>query len=162
AALLAIAGLYHARVLPSPPAPPRRNESFRREFVRAFASYLRQPRIGVVLAYILLFRLGDALLLRMAQPFLMDPRAGRGLGLTTEQIGIVYGTVGTLFSLGGGVLGGWLIARGGLRRWMLRIALFQNGLLLLYFFLALAQPGIEVVVVANAVEQLAFGLGVSA
>lgn len=160
---LALLWPYHARILPASPfasAPER--VPLMRQFRDAFATYLAQPRIANVLAFILLFRLGDALMMRMAQPFMMDPLAKGGLGLATDEVGIVYGTIGTVCSLAGGVLGGLLIARRGLRRTMLPLALTQNVLILLYFMLALAQPSFWVVAAVNAFEQLAFGLGISA
>lgn len=161
-ALLALL-IYHWRTLPrSPPRSEARPASFAAEFVDAFASYLRQPRIALVLSFIFLFRLGDALLLRMAQPFLMDPVAAGGLGLSTQDIGLIYGTIGTLASLVGGLLGGWLIARYGLRRSMLPLALTQNLLILLYLGLAMLQPELWVVGLVNAFEHLAYGLGIAA
>jgi PAT family beta-lactamase induction signal transducer AmpG len=133
--------------------------SFSGEFVEAFRSYLRQDRIVWILAFVVLFRLGDALLLKMTQPFLLDPPEAGGLGLTTATIGLIDGTFGTVCLLLGGIIGGVLVARHGLRRWMWPLALVQNLSLLLYWLLALQRPGIIAVTVVNAVEQLGYGLG---
>ncbi|HSA20700.1 MAG TPA: MFS transporter, partial [Myxococcota bacterium] len=167
-AALVFAGLagYHAVALPRLGAGAAAGggpaQGLGRSFAAAFRTYLELPRVGWLVAFILLFRLGDAFMLKMAQPFLMDAPELGGLGMSTEQIGLLYGTVGTLFSLAGGLLGGWLIAHGGLRRWMLPLALTQAAFILLYFWLAWARPGLLGVALVNAVEQLAYGLGVSA
>jgi len=131
-------------------------------FVEVFRSYLDQQRIAVVLVYILIFRLGDALMLKMAQPFLLDPVEKGGLGMSIADVGLVYGTVGTIFLLAGGILGGWLICRDGLRRWLLPTAVIQNSAILLYWLLAVCKPGIAWVAVVNSVEQFSYGLGVAA
>jgi PAT family beta-lactamase induction signal transducer AmpG len=133
--------------------------SFSQEFVEAFLSYLRQDRIVWILAFVVLFRLGDALLLKMTQPFLMDPLQAGGLGLDIASIGLIDGTLGTLCLLSGGIIGGVLVARDGLGRWMWPLALVQNISLLLYWLLALFRPGIIEVALVNACEQLGYGLG---
>ncbi len=132
------------------------------EFLRIFSTYFRQPRVVPIVVYILIFRLGDAFMLKMAQPFLMDLPEKGGLGLSTAQVGVIYGTVGTCFLLVGGILGGVLVARGGLKTWMWPLALIQNLSIILYWFLAVYRPGIPWVVAVNSFEQLAYGLGVSA
>jgi MFS transporter, PAT family, beta-lactamase induction signal transducer AmpG len=165
-AALVFAGLtgYHLVALPrlAAGAGAAPGQGLGKSFAAAFRTYLELPRVGWLVAFILLFRLGDAFMIKMAQPFLMDAPELGGLGLSTEQIGVLYGTVGTLFSLAGGLLGGWLIAHGGLRRWMLPLALTQAVFILLYLWLAWARPGVLGVALVNAVEQLAYGLGVSA
>lgn len=150
------------------PAAPRRDGSQAggrltfSAFVRVFTTYFDQPRIAAVVAFILIFRLGDALMLKMAQPFLLDPPDKGGLGMSTADVGLIYGTIGTIFLLLGGLVGGWLVARGGLRKWLLPCALIQNGAIPLYWLLAVFRPGLWWVAGVNAVEQLCYGLGVAA
>jgi PAT family beta-lactamase induction signal transducer AmpG len=85
-----------------------------------------------------------------------------GLGIPTENVGIVYGTVGTLSLLVGGIFGSWLISRFGLKRCLLPAAIFQSSAILLYWALAKFQPGIEMVAVVNAFEQFSYGIGCAA
>ena len=163
ALLFGLLFVYHLRALPRvEPAHARTTTTFARDLWGALTSYVRQPHAGAILAFVLLFRLGDALMLRMAQPFLMDPATVGGLGLSTEDVGLLYGTLGMIFSLAGGLLGGWLIARHGLRRTIWPLALTQNLLILGYVALAVWRPGVVVVACVNAFEHLAFGLGISA
>ena len=77
-------------------------------------------------------------------------------------MGILYGTVGIIFLLAGGILGGFVIAKQGLKKWMWPTAILQNSAIALYWFLAKYKPGIEWVYVVNSFEQFSYGLGVSA
>jgi PAT family beta-lactamase induction signal transducer AmpG len=141
---------------------PGVSENTLRQFLDAFKSYFSQNRIGWIVAYVLLIRLGDAFMLKMAPPFLMDTRQGGGLALSTAEIGILYGTVGIVFLLSGGILGGYLVSKQGLKRWLWPTALLQNGSIVLYWILALTRPSIQWVYAANSFEQFSFGMGVSA
>jgi MFS transporter, PAT family, beta-lactamase induction signal transducer AmpG len=131
-------------------------------FVEAFRTYFSQPAIAVIVLYIVTFRLGDALMLKMAQPFLLDTAAKGGLAIATKDVGIIYGTYGVAFLLIGGVVGGWLVARYGIKKCIFPTALFQNGAILLYWWLSVAKPPLWEVGVVNAIEQFAYGLGTAA
>lgn len=137
-------------------------DTVRSNFFDAFKTYFTQDRIGWIVTYVLIFRLGDAFMMKMAPPFLMDPSGKGGLGISTADIGILYGTVGVLFLLAGGILGGYLVARQGLRRWMWPTALLQNSAIILYWILAITRPAMPWVYAANSFEQFSFGMGVSA
>lgn len=173
AVVFAVATAWHLVFLPKPPIslnasgkqevasasgqgnPPSRI----RQFTDAFVSFADQPRFAVTVFYILTFRSGDAFLLKMAQPFLLDPPEKGGLGVSTAQVGLIYGTVGVGALLIGGIIGGILVAKYDLRRCLLPAAIFQNGAILLYWLLAIFKPGLIVVAAANALEQFAYGLG---
>ena len=152
---------YHYVVLPYPPADGRRTTAGVQghSFREVFAAYFQQERIGVLIAFILFYRLGEAMLLKLVSPFLLDPHTAGGLGLTTSQVGIVYGTVGILALVTGGVLGGWLIAKYGLRRcvWPLVIAMHLPDLFFVY--MAWARPSIAFVYPLVALEQFGYGMG---
>lgn len=137
-------------------------EGFVGRYAYSIFSYFHQPGAIAIVCYILLFRLGDALMLKLASPFLLDPVAKGGMGLSVQEVGIVNGTVGVIFLLLGGIVGGWLISRGGVRRWLWPTAIFQNSAILLYWLLALLHPPISWVYVVNSVENFAYGLGCAA
>jgi PAT family beta-lactamase induction signal transducer AmpG len=130
-------------------------------FLRGFLSYLRQPGAARLVAFIVLARTAEALLGAMARLFLRDPPAKGGLGLSLEEVGLVYGTVGVIALLAGGVLGGVIVARAGLRRSLLPLFLALNAPDLAYVYLANAGPGVPLGLVAALVglEQLGYGLG---
>lgn len=137
-------------------------ESPLKGFFNAFPSYFSQDRIGWILAFVLLFRLGDALTFKMATPFLMDPIDKGGMNIGTAEIGILYGTIGVIFLIVGGLLGGFIIAKQGLRKWIWPMAIMQNTTNLLYWQLAMHQPSIVWAYVVNSIEQFTYGLGVAA
>ncbi len=160
------ASLFHLVVLPKEliekPDSKKPSGPTVATFTKVFTSFFGQPRIALVVTYILIFRMGDAFLLKMAQPFLIDPIDKGGLDISLANIGIIYGTIGVIFLLIGGLIGGWLVSKYGLKRCLLPTAVVQNTAILLYCGLASWKPQIPVVCVANAIEQLAYGLGTSA
>ena len=159
--IFAVLAVYHFLVLPYPDGDRRRagREQRRASLGEVFRAYFRQEQAGVLVAFILLYRLGEAMLLKLVSPFLLDPRPAGGLGLTTSEVGIVYGTVGVLSLVLGGILGGWLISRFGLRRcvWPLVIAMHLPDLFFVY--MAWAQPSIAFVYPLVALEQFGYGMG---
>ena len=117
----------------------------------------------MALAFILLYRFDEAQLSKVISPFLLDPREAGGLGLATSQVGLVYGTFGILALTCGGLLGGFLAARHGLRR-MLPFMLCAMYLpKLVFVFLSSLQPeNFLVICGAVAVEQFGYGFGFTA
>jgi PAT family beta-lactamase induction signal transducer AmpG len=129
-------------------------------YARAFGDLLAQPQMGRALGFIVLFRFGESFLMKMRQPFLLDDGPCH---LTTQEFGWINGTVGMLATLAGTMLGGWLISRHGLRRWVWPLMLAQNVPNLLYWWAAshadpsaLGVVGIGAVVVG---EDFGAGLG---
>jgi PAT family beta-lactamase induction signal transducer AmpG len=156
---------WHRAVLPRPaedrPAAP--GAALWPAFVETFTSFFRRRDIALVLAFLLLFRLGEAQLVKLLAPFLLDPRAQGGLGLSTAQLGIAYGTFGVAALTLGGLLGGLTISRFGLKRclWPMVAAIHTPNLL--YVALALWQPdSLALVTAAVAAEQLGYGFGFAA
>ncbi len=131
-------------------------------FIESFTTYFQQEKIGWIVAYVLIFRLGDALTFKMAPPFLMDKVEKGGLAVSTSDMGLLSGTLGVMFLLVGGLLGGYLIAKQGLKKWMWPTAILQNSTNVLYWMLAINQPGIEWAYAVNSIEQFTYGLGVAA
>ena len=132
------------------------------EYFMAIWSYFQQPGSFAIVLYILLFRLGDAMVMKMITPFLQDPRSAHGMGLTVAQIGTVFGTVGVCFLLLGGLLGGFLVSKQGLKRWFWPATLLMNSTILLYFMLAFFHPSSIVwIYIVNSLEQFGYGFGMA-
>lgn len=89
----------------------------------------------------LLFRLAESQLLKLASPFMLDSRTVGGLGLDTSEVGFIYGTIGIIALAAGGILGGIVTARKGLKYWLLGMTIAMNIPNLVYVYLAYAQPG---------------------
>jgi PAT family beta-lactamase induction signal transducer AmpG len=132
-------------------------------FATVFISFFKKKRIGLILAFILVFRLGESQLLKMLSPFLLDTKELGGMGLDTEAVGIIYGTFGVGALTLGGILGGIAISRQGLTKWMLPMFLTMHlpiiGFILLAFFHPTSIYYIYAVVI---LEQFGYGFGFTA
>ena len=164
AIVFAAAALLHTYTLPisSNVIPANQNRQLLANFKEAFFSFFQQKKMALVLAWVLLFRAGDALLLKMAQPFLLDKLDKGGLDLSLQTVGLIYGSVGIGFLLLGGLVGGWLVYKFSLKKCLLPTAILQSFTLLLYWLLAIYHPKLDYVVLANAFEQFAYGLATAA
>ena len=155
AAWIVCLGVYHGFILPRPtadhPGRPGSITRFWTEFFATFGSYFRKPKLVVLLLFLLLYRLGEAQLVKMAIPFLLDTRDAGGLALTTDQVGR------------GGLLGGFVVSRHGLKRWLWPMLFAIHLPDVVFIYLAHAQPtDLKVIGACVAVEQFGYGFGFSA
>ena len=166
AAIFFCLGVYHWLVLPRPAGdqPGRAApKDFFAEFFRTFGTFFQKPEIGVMLGFILLYRLGEAQLVKMFQPFLLDPRAVGGLGLTNDQLGLVYGYVGVPVFILGALLGGFAVARHGLKFWLWPMLVAIHLPDAVFIWRASAQPqNLFAIGAGVAVEQFGYGFGFTA
>ncbi len=164
-AVFAALALWHVAVLPRPvldrPAP--RDGTLVQDMLAVFRGFFGQRDLARILAFLLLYRLAEAQLLKLVVPFLMDPRAAGGLGLSTQAVGWVYGTAGVAALMAGGLLGGWWISRRGLDRSLLPLVAALNVPNLVYVALAATRPETPILVaIAIGAEQFGYGLGFAA
>ncbi|WP_430426617.1 MFS transporter [Maribacter litoralis] len=132
-------------------------------FLEVFSSFFKKPGIGIALAFILSYRLGESQLVKMASPFLLDSPHKGGLGYSTEQLGTIFGTAGVIFLSIGGILGGILISRDGLKKWMLPMVLSLNLPNILYAVLAMTNTTSVYAVTATVIfEKFGYGFGFAA
>jgi PAT family beta-lactamase induction signal transducer AmpG len=165
AGLFVAAGAYHLWALPRPvkDLPVPRTQHFWADFLRVFAAFFRQRDIVRILAFLLLYRFAEAQLLKLVTPFLLDGRDIGGLGLKTQDVGIAYGTVGVTALTLGGLLGGWVISRGGLKRLLWPLMLCMHVPNTVFVALAIWQPTHLAVISAGiALEQFGYGFGFTA
>ena len=135
----------------------------KQSFGFVFKTFFQKKQIGLVLAFILLFRLGESQLLKMLTPFLIDEKTKGGMGLTTEDVGIIYGTFGVAALVIGGILGGIAISKGGLRKWMLPMFLAMHLPIIGFIFLSHFHPESVYYVYATVIaEQFGYGFGFAA
>jgi PAT family beta-lactamase induction signal transducer AmpG len=159
--------VYHKIILPySPkdkPSIANGEKSIFREFIDTFVIFFKRDRIGIIIAFLLLYRLGESQLVKLASPFLLDAREVGGLGLTTGEVGLVYGTVGILALTLGGILGGFVAAKHGLKKWLWWMLIAINLPNTVYIYLSYAMPESFLLVnIAVAVEQFGYGFGFTA
>lgn len=132
-------------------------------FGKVFATFFTKKNIGLSLAFVLLYRLGESQLVKMASPFFLDDRAKGGLGLSVTDVGYLYGTLGVISLLIGGILGGIVISRDGLGRWMMPMAIAINAPNLGYVFLSWNQPESFInPAIVVIIEQFGYGFGFAA
>lgn len=165
AVVFAILFIFHRLILPLPDLDaPRQTsaESQKIPFTEIVITYFRQEKIGAILAFILLYRLGEAMLLKIASLFLLDKIEKGGLGTSTEEFGWIYGTFGVLSLIIGGILGGVLISRYGLKKCLLPMALALNLPDVFYVYMAYAKPSLTLVYPLVSLEQFGYGLGFTA
>jgi len=167
AGLFVLMGVYHWVMLPRPAEDRSRTRadlsSVLAEVGYTFVSFFKKKQIVTILLFLLLYRFAEAQLVKMASPFLLDKSDVGGLGLSTGEVGFVYGTVGIVTLTVGGILGGLVASRQGLKYWLLWMVLAINLPNLVYVFLSQVQPESYLVVnLAVAVEQFGYGFGFTA
>lgn len=129
-------------------------------FGAVFKTFFQKKQIGLALAFILVFRLGESQLLKMLTPFLIDEKAVGGMGLTTQDVGIIYGTFGVLALTMGGILGGIVISKDGLGKWMLPMILAMHLPIIGFVLLSHFHPSSIYYIYATIIaEQFGYGFG---
>ena len=159
--------LYHAFVLPHPvsdvPARCLPSTSFALAFFRPFLLFFRKKGILTILAFLLFYRFAETQIVKIVAPFLLDPRSSGGLGLTTSEVGIAYGTVGVTSLVMGGLLGGYAIYRKGLKFWIWIMVCAVHLPDLVYVYLSQLLPqNLLLINLCIAVEQFGYGFGFTA
>ena len=168
AILFAAMTLWHSFALPRPKADSRRPDGntaagILKEFCRTFLTFFSKKHVGLAMLFMLLYRLPEAFLVKMMNPFLLDPVSQGGLGLSTETVGVVYGSVGVLALTAGGILGGIAASRWGLKRSLWPMAMALTLPCLSFVFLASFQPqSLWLISSCVALDQFGYGFGFTA
>jgi PAT family beta-lactamase induction signal transducer AmpG len=165
AAMFVLFAVYHRFILPYPTADVHKpqHQNFLKEFFKTFGSFFKRKDIGLILSFLLLYRLGESQIVKMASPFMLDPRQIGGLGLTTGEVGLLYGTFGILALTVGGISGGLTAAKKGLRFWIWIMALAINLPHLAYVYLSYFQPENQLIIgLCVVIEQFSYGFGFTA
>lgn len=165
AVLFALFSVYHRFILPHPASDVQaaRHQNFMKEFFKTFGSFFKRKDIGLILSFLLLYRLGESQIVKMASPFMLDPRQVGGLGLTTGDVGLLYGTFGILALTIGGISGGLAAAKKGLKFWIWIMALAINLPHLAYVYLSYFQPENHWIIgLCVVIEQFSYGFGFTA
>ena len=167
AGLFIMFSFYHRLVFPHPktdePHSYLKLTDAVRSFFNVFKAFFKKANIILVITFILLYRFGEAQLVKIAPLFMLDKLDVGGLGLTTSEYGFVYGTLGIIMLTLGGITGGFLAAKHGLKSWILWMALAMKLPDLVYVYMAYAQPESYLMVnLMVAVEQFGYGFGFTA
>ncbi len=157
--------IYHKIMLPYPDMDKGAGATsgIINEFIITFATFFRKRGIISMLAFLIFYRFAEAQLVKIAAPFLLDVQDVGGLALTTGELGFVYGTVGMLSLVFGGLLGGFLAAKQGLKFWLWWMVIAINLPNVVYIYLSQVMPQDLILInMAVAVEQFGYGFGFTA
>ena len=167
ALVFACVTLYHTWSLPKP-SGDRMNavksiDEVAKDFWATFRSFFTKKYIWLAMVFMLLYRLPEAFLVKMINPFMLDATSSGGLGMSEQEVGVVYGTIGTIALLLGGILGGVTISRLGLKKSLWPMALSLTLPCLSFVFLAMFQPESNWVIGSCvALDQFGYGFGFTA
>jgi len=157
--------IYHNFILPFPKTDKATasEKGFFFEFIKIYKLFFEKKNIGITITFLLIYRFGEAQLVKLAQPFLLDPKNVGGLGLSLEEIGFAYGTMGVIALLTGGILGGIVVSKHGLKKWIWWMFAAINLPHVLYIYLAFVQPdNYFLITLCVAGEQFGYGFGFTA
>lgn len=166
AVIFSILTIYHSFALPRPAgdsAVSTDGSGSAGEFTKAFVSFFRKLGVWIAIIFMLLYRLPEAFLLKMVNPFLLSPASEGGLGLQTSLVGIVYGTIGVLALTVGGIIGGMAASRWGLKKSLWPMAACMTLPCFTFVYLSMAMPhNLVIISTCIAVEQFGYGFGFTA
>ena len=167
AMIFSVITLYHTWSLPRPSADRMSSDMTAKEifmdFGRTFVTFFRKRNVLIAMLFMLLYRLPEAFLVKMMNPFLLDAVPDGGLGLSTEAVGVIYGTVGVGALTAGGIIGGIAASRWGLKKSLWPMAAALTLPCLSFVFLAAFQPSdMWVTGACVALDQFGYGFGFTA
>ncbi len=165
--IMLLMSAYHKFILPKPdadkPTVTAENSTPLKDFFTIFKLFFQKQQIGLILAFILLYRFSEAQLVKLAIPFLLDPVDVGGLGLSTTEVGVINGTIGVLALVIGGILGGIVISKHGLKKWLWPMVFAMNIPNSAYLILAYWQPeSYTVISTLVGLEKFGYGFGFTA
>jgi MFS transporter, PAT family, beta-lactamase induction signal transducer AmpG len=160
AVILALMAAYNARVLPPAVGTPPARAALWANFVEVLLDFLKKPGLGLAVLFIVLFRFAEGQVQTIGPLFMIEARDKGGLGLTTEQMGSLYGTAGTAAFLVASILGGYFTAALGLKRAMPTLLIAMMIPNAVFFGLARALPtDLWTIGAAIVVEMAGYGFG---
>lgn len=171
AVMFALITCYHLFFIPKPAEDSPRLSSetsdkakeILREFGRTFATYFKKPGVWLAIIFMLFYRLPEAFLLKMVNPFLLGSFESGGLNLSTSEVGIIYGTIGVLFLTIGGIIGGIVASYWGLKKSLWPMAACMTLPCLTFVYLSAFLPSNVVIIsICVAFEQFGYGFGFTA
>ena len=165
--LFIILAAYHKWALPRPKNDQEEfntaKEDIVKEYFEIIKAYFRKPQILLIVLFILLYRFGEAQLVKIAPLFMLDSYESGGLGLSTSEYGFIYGTLGIAMLTLGGIVGGFFIAKNGLKYWIIWMALAMKLPDLVYVYMAYSQPdNMTLIGILVSIEQFGYGFGFTA
>ncbi len=177
AVFFGIVSLWHMFILPTPASDKavggestekKTVGSILKEFGGSFVTFFQKKNVLLAMLFMLLYRLPEAQVVKLCQPFMLASREAGGLGMTAQEVGFAYGTLAIIGLTIGGIIGGICASRGGLKKWIWPMALATSLNCVAYIILSNVQPDYATVVgkaitfSCIVLEQFAYGFGFTA
>ncbi len=154
---------YNFSALPqatNPAVSGQRASDVANTLVEVIREYFKKPGIWIAIMFIILFRAGEAQVQTIGPLFLREARNLGGLGLSTADVGAVYGTAGTVAFIIGSIAGGYFTSWLGLKRAILPLILAVNLPNIVFYYLAVVQPtDLTIIGLALGAEMFGYGFG---
>ncbi|TRX60240.1 AmpG family muropeptide MFS transporter [Fulvivirga sp. M361] len=155
-------GFYHGRMLPSGKTAEG-VQTFREgvnTLLEVLKGFFNKKYAWVYIGFILLYRFAEGFAIKIVQLFFKAPLSEGGLGLTTSDIGLVYGVFGAAAFVIGSLLAGYVIAARGLKKTLFIMCCCLNLPFLGYAALAIFQPeNIYLIGLAAVTDYFGYGFG---
>lgn len=162
-AIMVLVGLYHTRVLPTGGSISGEADSVQegmRTLWDVIRSFFQKKYILWYITFIILYRCAEGFVMKIVPLFLKAPQTQQGLGLTEQQIGLYYGTFGAIAFILGSILGGYYIARVGLKKALFFLCCAFNFPFAVYLLFAIFQPSAGGLIASGiAFEYFGYGFG---
>ena len=175
AVFFAVVSIWHAFILPVPATDKAVGDAKKKsvgdivkEFSGSFVTFFQKKHVILAMLFMLLYRLPEAQVVKLCQPFLLAARDAGGLGMTQTEVGFAYGTLAIIGLTVGGIIGGICASNGGLKKWIWPMALATSLNCVAYIVLSNVQPsyaelsGKIIIFSAIILEQFAYGFGFTA
>ena len=159
--------IWHTYVLPHPSEDGVREgvsaSTILADFKETIKTFFQKEQVLVGILFMLLYRMPEGLLVKISTLFLIDAETNGGLGLSPQELGFVQGTIGVIGLTLGGILGGIVAGKDGLKRWLWPMVCAITLPDIVYVFMAYALPAnLLIVNVCVFIEQFGYGFGFTA
>lgn len=159
--------IWHTYVLPHPSEDGVREgvsaSTILADFKETIKTFFQKEQVIVGILFMLLYRMPEGLLVKISTLFLIDAETNGGLGLSPQELGFVQGTVGVIGLTLGGILGGIVAGKDGLKKWLWPMVCAITLPDIVYVFMAYALPAdLLIVNVCVFIEQFGYGFGFTA
>jgi len=161
--IMLVMGLYNMKMLPQS-TQERTTNSFADGWATlkdVIITFFQKKHIWAALAFIVLYRFAEGQAIKITPLFFKAARTDGGLGLSTSQIGLLYGVFGAIAFVLGSIAAGYFVSNKGLnRRTLIILCCIFNLPFAAYTYLAIALPeSLTVIAAAVAIEYFGYGFG---
>lgn len=163
ALIMVLLGIYHIKILPStqiPTTEKKATSQVMQELLNVIRNFFTKKHVLYYICFIILYRLGEGFIMKIAPLFLRASRAEGGLGLSLTEIGTLNGVFGSAAFVAGSLLGGIFVARRGLKKTIFTLCCIFNLPFIAYTFLAVTQPtNLYLIGTCITMEYFGYGFG---